>query len=89
MKVEHENHENMQICILVESVVLVKQTLKKNHAIFNMHHCDRLAATHYRPHHQRKLLAIVPTESYNDNDGLPKDLKILVPLEGKIWKSIL
>lgn len=27
-------------------------------------------------------------ESCDDNDGLPKSLKILVPLDGKIWKSI-
>lgn len=48
-----------------------------------------------RPFSSATLLTTPPmevigdcAESYDDNDGLPKSLKILVPLEGKIWKSI-
>lgn len=48
-----------------------------------------------RPFSSASLLSTAPTEvigdcaeSQYDNDGLPKSLKILVPLDGKIWKSI-
>lgn len=48
-----------------------------------------------RPFSSASLLSTTPTEvigdcaeSQYDNDGLPKSLKILVPLDGKIWKSI-
>lgn len=48
-----------------------------------------------RPFSSASLLSSTTTEvigdcaeSHNDNDGLPKSLKILVPLDGKIWKSI-
>lgn len=48
-----------------------------------------------RPFSSATLLSTPPTEiigdcaeSTSDNDGLPKSLKILVPLDGKIWKSI-